>query len=265
MPIAIYHLPSWQIAIMIILGFEVLSIAGLVLTRRYLLPRLKLGEHVNEVVGGTIQSIGVFYGITLGLIAVGVWDTYSHAASLVSQEAANIGSLYRDVSGYPSPVHETLQNQLYDYARHIIEVEWPEQLEGKLPTSGNRLISKLQKTLVDFEPATDGKRALHSEALRAFNNLVESRRLRLDAVTGSLSGVMWMVILVGAAMSISVGYFFHVEDARLHAIMVSLMAGFLGIVVFLITTNDRPFMGDTSVSPLSYQLILEAIMGEGKH
>jgi hypothetical protein len=31
-------------------------------------------------------------------------------------------------------------------------------------------------------------------------------------------------------------------------------------MVFLIIANDRPFMGDTSVSPGSYQLILDALM-----
>jgi len=27
-----------------------------------------------------VQAIGVFYGITVGLIAVGVWNTYSNAS-----------------------------------------------------------------------------------------------------------------------------------------------------------------------------------------
>ena len=48
--------------------------------------------------------------------------------------------------------------------------------------------------------------------------------------------------------------------APLHAMLIGLMAGFLGIVVFLIIANDRPFMGDTSISPGSYQLILDTLM-----
>ena len=80
---------------------------------------------------------------------------------------------------------------------------------------------------------------------------------------GGLSPVMWSVIWIGAAISIGVGYFFYFEDTRLHAIMIALMAGFLGIVLFMIVINDRPFVGDFSLSPGSYQLILDTLMTGG--
>jgi hypothetical protein len=40
--------------------------------------------------------------------------------------------------------------------------------------------------------------------MKAYNNLLEYRRLRIDAVGGALSMVMWVVIWVGAAISIGV-------------------------------------------------------------
>jgi len=71
---------------------------------------------------------------------------------------------------------------------------------------------------------------------------------------------MWLVIWIGAAISISVGYFFHLEDVRLHGVLIGLIAGFLAIAVFLIIANDRPFMGEHSVSPDSYRLIMDTLM-----
>jgi ABC-type transport system involved in cytochrome c biogenesis permease component len=47
--------------------------------------------------------------------------------------------------------------------------------------------------------------------------------------------VTWIVILVGAIISLSASFFFKVEDGRLHAIQVTLLA----ILAF-----DRPFRGD---------------------
>lgn len=61
-------------------------------------------------------------------------------------------------------------------------------------------------------------------------------------------------------MVVGVGYFFYFEDIKLHAIMIALIAGFLGIVLFMIVINDRPFVGQDSVSPDSYQLILDTLM-----
>jgi len=72
---------------------ESLAMVGLVLVRRFVIPRLHYHDGANDAVSGTVQAIGVFYGITVGLIAVGVWNTNSSASDLVSKEAASIGAL----------------------------------------------------------------------------------------------------------------------------------------------------------------------------
>ena len=255
-----YDIPSWMMALRIVFFFEVASLGGLYLARRFILPRLHFHDGVNDAISGTIQAIGVFYCITVGLIAVGVWNNYANASALATQEAAAIGALYRDVSSYPDSARGELQAKLKDYTVAVIEKDWPAHHSGQIPPEGKRLLDEFQTRLTAFEPATTGQQALHGEALRAFNNLAEDRRLRLDAVNSELSNVMWFVIWIGAAINIVAGYFFYFQDARLHAIMVALMAGFLGIVVFLIIANDRPFMGDTAVSPSAYQLVLDTLI-----
>ncbi len=67
------------------------------------------------------------------------------------------------------------------------------------------------------------------------------------------------MIWFGAAVSISVGYFFWIEDPRLHAILIGLTAAFLGIVLCLIIVNDRPFVGDTAVQPDAYRALLDLV------
>lgn len=50
-----------------------------------------------------------------------------------------------------------------------------------------------------FESATEGQRALHAEALRAYDPLVEARSERIDAALNTrLPGVLAVVILAGA-------------------------------------------------------------------
>jgi hypothetical protein len=90
--------------------------------------------------------------------------------------------------------------------------------------------------------------------------LIDYRRLRIDAVDSSLSGTMWWVIWVGAVISIGVAYFYNIQDARLHVILVALMSGFLAMVLFMIVINDRPFFGHVSVSSEPYKLILDRLI-----
>jgi hypothetical protein len=64
--------------------------------------------------------------------------------------------------------------------------------------------------------------------------------------------VMWMIIVLGALMSMCLVYLFRLEDARLHLLVVSLLSGFLGLVFLMIILNDRPFFGTTGIEPDSY-------------
>jgi hypothetical protein len=71
---------------------------------------------------------------------------------------------------------------------------------------------------------------------------------------------MWAVIWLGAAISIGVAYFYNIPDPKLHAVLVSLMAVFLAIVLFMIAINDKPFYGYVSISSDPYKLILDRLI-----
>ncbi|HJU56330.1 MAG TPA: DUF4239 domain-containing protein [Pyrinomonadaceae bacterium] len=262
MPNWLYEISPLQAALIMVAFIEAISLAGLFLTRRYITPRLHYSEGFNDAVSGTVQAIGVFYGITVGLIAVGVWNTNTNASELVSREAASISALYRDVSGYPSPLREEMRAKLREYTVYVIEVAWPAQVrgEGQTLNIGTRIMDDFQLKLHRFEPSTQGQAALHDEALEQYNKLLEYRRLRIDAVGSGLSGVMWAVIWVGAAISIGVAYFYKIDDVKLHVILVALMGGFLAMVLFMIIINDRPFYGYVCIPSDPYRLILERVI-----
>jgi ribose/xylose/arabinose/galactoside ABC-type transport system permease subunit len=82
----------------------------------------------------------------------------------------------------------------------------------------------------------------------------------LDAASTNLPGVMWAVVLVGAIIGLCSTFFFKVEDVRLHSILVTLLAVFMGLVIFMILALDRPFEGDLGIGPQPYQLIYDKLM-----
>ena len=50
---------------------------------------------------------------------------------------------------------------------------------------------------------------------------------------------------------------FHLEDRRFQVILLVSLAGFMAMVLFVIISLDRPFMGDTGITAESYQLIYD--------
>jgi hypothetical protein len=266
MPIWLYEVDPLYTALILVMFIETVSIIGLMLVRRFVIPRLGYNEGVNDAVSGTVQAIGVFYGITVGLIAVGVWSTNSNASKLVSQEAASIGALYRDVSGYPEPIRTELRSEVRQYTVFVIEKAWPAQQagEGQRVDNGTTILDELQEKLYSFQPANPGQVALHSETESAFNRLLECRHLRIDAVNSRLSATMWAVIWVGAIISIGIAYFYDLPDPKLHIILVALMSGFLAMVLFMIVINDKPFFGHIRISSEPYKLILDRVMDRAR-
>ena len=244
----------------IILLLCLFAISGLLLVRRLVLPRLRIHEEDSHLSGAMVHSVMVFYGLAVALIAVSVFETYADTAKVVTGEATALNALYRDVSSYPDPIRLELQKELREYVDQVIHQAWPLQRRGQVPTAGIEYMGRFQAVLDKFEPASEGQKLLHGETLRAYNQLIQARRLRLDAVRTGLPGVMWIVILVGAVISLSASFFFKVEDARLHAILVTLLAMFIGLIIFMIFALDRPFRGDLGVQPEPYQLLYDQLM-----
>ncbi len=193
----VYDIPSLTFAALTASAFLLFGIMGLVL-RRLLFGKRPYDSASNEVVGHYFSAIVGFYGITLGLISVGVWQTFTDADTKSTQEAAAIEALFRDFSGYPEPQKGQLQSALIDYTDHVIKEAWPAQKRGLPPTGkGTQAMSRIQDLLYPFDPQTQSQIALHREAVGQFNRLAEIRRLRVLSANSGLPPTMWWVIVIG--------------------------------------------------------------------
>ena len=255
-----FELPLIVSGLVIVGIFCLFAIGGLLFVRRFVLPRLHISHHDGHFSGTMVHSVMVFYGLALALIAVNVFETYADVSKIVSLEATSTAMLYRDVSGYPEPTRSQLQKELREHVLGVIHDDWPLQAHGRIPSGGVERLDRFQSILVAFEPATESQKLLHAETLRAYNNMIQAQRMRLDAVLTHLPGVMWTVIVFGALISLSASFFFSVEDVRLHATLVTLLAIFIGLVIFMTLALDRPFIGDLGVSADPYQLVYDHLM-----
>lgn len=257
----VYDLPNWLFAVLTVLIFCAFGIGGMIVTRRWV-PSLHHSEAShNDVVGYYFGAITVFYGITLGLLMVNVWTIFSDAQQKVDREASCLAAFYRDVSNLPEPSRNQLQTDLRRYTRTVIDVGWPLQQKGVVPRSSNRTeLDDLATHLSSFEPATEAQTSLLSESFHLYNELVEWRRSRHVSVAAGLSGSLWALVLIGAAISIAVTWAFHVKNGRMHLCMTTLMSALLGLMIFLLAAMDHPFMGKLSVSSQPFQIVYETLM-----
>lgn len=256
----VYDLPNWLFGLLTIAVFVGFGIIGLLPTRAWVRRQHRTDHSHNDIVGYYLAAVTVFYGITLGLVAVGTWTSYSDVEAKVDREAEVVSSLYRDVSSYPGPIRSDLQTTIMAYTRYVIDVSWPQQRRGIVPSGSGIYLDQFQHRLLTFEPATLGQQVLQAETYKQFNNLIEARRARLSAVTTGLPGSLWALVIIGAMISIAVTLFFDTLSLRMHVWMTILMSGLLGLMIFLVGTLDNPFRGKVSVGPGSLELVYAQIM-----
>jgi hypothetical protein len=253
----VYDLPNWLFGTLTIFVFLAFGLGGYFGSRKWVCSLHVASNSWNDIVGCYFGAVTVLYGITLGLLMVGAWSNFSDTDQKVSREAATLSALYHDVSHYPEPVRSELQKGLASYCRDVIDVAWPQQKKGIISTSGRPILRKLEDQLAGFEPATQGQMVLHAEAFRQFNVLREQRRTRLDSVRMGLSGDLWALVLIGAAINIAVTWFFRIKDTKMHIWMTALLSSLLGLMIFLVAAMDHPFRGHLSVGPEAFQIVYD--------
>ena len=258
-----YDLPSWLSGILVVAVFVAGGLAGMFLTRNWVRRLHRVDHSHNDIVGFYLAAVTVFYGITLGLLAVGTWTTYADVEAKAEQEAIAVGSLYRSVGSYPEPLRSELQRDLREYVREVVDVGWPQQRHGIVPTGASRLLASFQNHFLQFEPATETLKIVHADAYAQFNVLVERRRGRLDSVNAGLPGPLWAMVLIGALISIAMTWFFDTASKSMHMWMTILLSALLGLMIFLVAILDNPYRGSVSVSPEALERVYDQIMKPG--
>ena len=161
--------------------------------------------------------------MTVGLIAVASWQNYAAVSGLVSKEASTIGVLYRDVVGYPEPLRTELRHGLREYTVFLVDKVWPAQQTGQLLDEPTAMLTTIHGQLLSYHPPDSGASIMHAEAMHKFDDLIDLRRQRVDRVDEGLPGVLWVVVGIGALVTLVVRLFIWVDNVRVHALMLTLL------------------------------------------
>jgi Protein of unknown function (DUF4239) len=253
----VYDIPNLLFANLVMASFIAVAVIGQRLTRRWVKRIAGNDGQYNELVGTTLATVGVFFGITLGLISVGAWQNFADVNTNVNQEVSAINVLYRSTSLYPEPKNNELKKELKEYVYYVINEEWPAQRKGIVPKGGTDKVTAFQKSLYAYEPASESMKSVHAETISTFNEMIKLRRTRLQSVVTGLPSTLWLVIIFGSLLNIIIPWFLVYDRQFVQDLMIVLMAATIGLLVFLMGAMDYPFRGEFSVSPESFQLMYD--------
>ncbi|MGA0567187.1 hypothetical protein ACO2Q7_07635 [Rathayibacter sp. KR2-224] len=254
-----YSAPLFVSLPIFLIGFVAGSLALVFALRPWVRSAAAQPKEWDRVVGYSIGTFGVFFGIFLALVAVAAYQNYVEVRTDVLQESSALGALYRDVSGFPAAIAGPLQEALRSYTRTVISEDWPLQHAGMAPADSSVTLLTFQHMLLHYRPSA-GTSSLYTATVNQYNDFVTARRTRINVTSLGLPTLLWALIWVGALVNAVLLACVDVKSLRVHLAMAGMLALFVGLVIFVTADMDRPYLGDISVGPDDFSRLLQQVM-----
>ena len=241
-------LPLWLSAIILLVPTTLLAIAGPLVVRRYVdLSRLRAN---NEVAGFKFATVGVLYAVLLAFAVIVVWEKFNQAESEVAKEAGATATVFRLTRGIDPEHAKAVRAATTTYLKSAIAHDWPAMANGALSPATTEALYEVYNAVLKFHSFGTDEGLVLAEILRQVDRISEARRERLVMADGIVPTIIWLVLCVGALVTISFTFFFGSENLRAQ----SLMTGALSFMIFAglltVAAIDHPFAGKVGPEPL---------------
>ncbi|MGI9525081.1 MAG: hypothetical protein ACR2PG_25920 [Hyphomicrobiaceae bacterium] len=259
MPDFIYNLSSYTLAI----NFGLLAVAAVLVGILIIKPILRLligtGPEFNQTISYSTSGFNLFYGLLLGLLTVAAYQNSERVKEGILAEATTLGSLYADMNSYPEPLRSEMKSMLRDYVLFTIYKDWPAHREGIVLDGGFNRTGAMRQKLASFAPQTRGQQVLHAETISAFQDFSEARQKRLTGTITEIPSVLWYAVLVGAGINLLLLVLLRIRLVQQFALGTITMF-FLGVILVVIITLDKPLRGQTGLNPEPLKLLWDRAM-----
>lgn len=216
-------------------------------------PREVRMEH-NDLAGFILAVIGVIYAVLLAFITIGVWERFEQATARSYEEAAAIVEVYRDAPTFTGG--RALRSALRDYVQHVVTDEWPKMQQGQESPAVDAKIERIDAMVRALPVTTREQQDVHDQMLVGMNAMLSERDARLSEDATGINGIMWMVLIVGALITIGFTSLFGFRRDIMQYVMIGLLSLLIGLVFYLVLALDYPYRGNIIVEPTAFRSAL---------
>jgi|LakMenEpi03Aug12_release.lakeMendotaPanAssembly.Ray.scaffolds.fasta_scaffold486785_2 hypothetical protein len=251
----LFNIESYAFGSFLIILFVAASVGGVFLTRkRFALDRLK---YYHDVSGNIFGVAGTLYAVLLGLVVVDAMETFSMARMTVVKESDALANMYILASRLPAEKAQAFHSLCVSYAHEVVEREWPMMAHGKSDPEARNLTYRFFHEIADVEPTTENLKAVYPLLLEQGMELRDQRRMRTTIVTHGLPVIEWVVLCLGAIVTVTFTYFFRLDSFKVHLTLTGMVALLIALNLYLVVLFGNPFSGDLHVEAEPFQTDLE--------
>ena len=246
-------LPLWLlIAVIVVLPTAAAMVAQVLIHNRVGVAHLAKN---NEIAGFKFATVGVIYAVLLAFTVIVVWEKFNDAQSAVANEAGATAALFRYAQG-KEPEAMAMRTALTNYLKTVIEDDWPAMArEAESPATVHALDS-LYAAALALERSGSRGMADMAEVFQQLDNVTAARRIRLHLATGLVPNVIWIVLFMGALLTVGFTLFFGSENLLAQVSMTGVLSVLVTMGLVVIISIDHPFTGPVYIHPDALELVL---------
>ncbi|MFC8454910.1 hypothetical protein [Kitasatospora sp. NPDC057223] len=216
-------------------------------------------EAHNDVAGFIFAAVGVLYAVLLAFVVIAVWEANDSARKTTFREADSLAGIYWISRELPAPLGPQLEKQTLDYARLVMDTEWPLMAEHHSSPEATQLVYGMRAGVFSIKPESQQQNVLYEHAVSHLENLASERRQRLNQVDDEVPPLLWTALIAGAVLTIGFTFLFGLSNTLSHTLMVLALAGLVVISLIVIKEMNFPFTGVTAVKPTAFEVFLNRL------
>jgi hypothetical protein len=252
------NLPLWMLMALIVVFPTLLAMGAQILIRRKF-GLEKLAKN-NEIAGFKFATVGVIYAVLLAFAVIVVWEKFNEAQNAVAEEAGAAAALFRYSEG-KEPEAVALRKALVDYLKTAIDKDWPAMASESESHEVTHALDHLYSTAMGLNQSPTRDTADMSEVFRQIDNVTVAPRVRLHLASGLVPGVIWMVLFLGAGLTVGFTLFFGSDNLLAQISMTGVLSVLVTTGLVVIVSIDHPFTGPVYIHPDALESVLAEFGG----
>jgi Protein of unknown function (DUF4239) len=246
-------LPLWLLIAVIVVIPTALAMVAQVLIRRWVGVDKLVNN--NEIAGFKFATVGVIYAVLLAFTVIVVWGKFNDAQTGVADEAGATAALFHYSEG-KDPEALAVRTALVNYLNAAIEDEWPAMARETESLATHHALDSLYTAAIALNHSGTRGTAEMVEVFRQVDNVTAARRIRMHLSTGLVPDVIWIVLFMGALLTVGFTLFFGSENLLAQVSMTGVLSVLVTMGLVVIISIDHPFTGPVYIHPEALALVL---------
>ncbi len=245
-------LPDLAIQILVAGVLTLLCIAAPFAGRH--LARLRANDVRDTAAFDAFKAVMNVFAIVLAFSMVQSITNLRNAEAMVGREASALSAVDRALTRFGTPEATALRPALAAYGESRIETEWRLMSDGLRSDETDQKFRALSRPARALQPADTRQSNMQAELLRSLEDLAEAREVMLAATGTGLPAPFYTTALALLVIALVMAAGTVTTAQRLLGL--GAFGAAVGLLLAFVLIMDRPFSGESAVSPAPIATIL---------